>query len=86
MKTLSIQVPDELYERAARRAAAQGTSLERALVALVEQLGVEEESAVDVPVGPPEEEAHLDRVYEIMSRRYRSGHHDTAERHNEHQP
>jgi predicted DNA-binding antitoxin AbrB/MazE fold protein len=34
----------------------------------------------------PEEEAHLDRVYEIMSRRYKSGHHDTAERHNEHQP
>ena len=23
---------------------------------------------------------------EILSRRYRSGHHDTAERHNEHQP
>ncbi len=26
------------------------------------------------------------RVYEILSRRYNSGHHDTAERHNEHQP
>ncbi len=26
------------------------------------------------------------RVYEILSRRYDSGHHDTAERHNEHQP
>ena len=25
-------------------------------------------------------------VYEILSRRYDSGHHDTAERHNEHQP
>jgi predicted DNA-binding antitoxin AbrB/MazE fold protein len=32
------------------------------------------------------DEAHLDRVYEILSRRYKSGHHDTAERHNEHQP
>ena len=26
------------------------------------------------------------QVYEILSRRYNSGHHDTAERHNEHQP
>ena len=26
------------------------------------------------------------QVYEILSRRYSSGHHDTAERHNEHQP
>jgi hypothetical protein len=25
-------------------------------------------------------------VFEVLSRRYRSGHHDTAERHNEHQP
>ena len=25
-------------------------------------------------------------IDEILSRRYRSGHHDTAERHNEHQP
>ena len=28
----------------------------------------------------------LARVYGVLSRRYRSGHHDTAERHNEHQP
>src|SRR5437773_1228472 len=34
----------------------------------------------------PETEAHLDRVYGILSRRYKSGHHDTAERHDEHQP
>lgn len=26
------------------------------------------------------------RVYEILSRRFDSGHRDTAERHNEHQP
>jgi predicted DNA-binding antitoxin AbrB/MazE fold protein len=25
-------------------------------------------------------------VYDVLGRRYRSGHHDTAERHNEHQP
>ena len=28
----------------------------------------------------------LAAVYEVLSRRYNSGHHDTAERHNEHQP
>ena len=28
----------------------------------------------------------LARVYDVLSRRYRSGHRDTAERHNEHQP
>lgn len=33
-----------------------------------------------------EYEAHLDRVYAILSRRFHSGFHDTAERHNEHQP
>jgi predicted DNA-binding antitoxin AbrB/MazE fold protein len=27
-----------------------------------------------------------DEIDEILSRRYRSGHHDTAERHDEHQP
>lgn len=34
----------------------------------------------------PEFSAKLDKVYEILSRRHASGHHDTAERHNEHQP
>jgi predicted DNA-binding antitoxin AbrB/MazE fold protein len=28
----------------------------------------------------------MDAIYEILSRRFNSGHHDTAERHNEHQP
>jgi predicted DNA-binding antitoxin AbrB/MazE fold protein len=28
----------------------------------------------------------LDPIYEVLSRRHRSGHRDTAERHNEHQP
>jgi len=28
----------------------------------------------------------LAKIYEILGRRYRSGHNDTAARHNEHQP
>jgi predicted DNA-binding antitoxin AbrB/MazE fold protein len=28
----------------------------------------------------------LETVYDVLSRRFRSGCHDTAERHNEHQP
>jgi predicted DNA-binding antitoxin AbrB/MazE fold protein len=28
----------------------------------------------------------LTRIYEVLGRRYHSGHTDTAERHNEHQP
>ena len=31
-------------------------------------------------------EASLDSVYEILSRRFDSGEHDVAARHNEHQP
>lgn len=34
----------------------------------------------------PEEEAHLDRIYEILSRRHSGGDPQAAERHNEHQP
>ena len=26
----------------------------------------------------------MDEIYEVLSRRFRSGHHDTAQRHNEH--
>jgi predicted DNA-binding antitoxin AbrB/MazE fold protein len=36
-----------------------------------------------VPPGTPE---GLARIYEVLSRRYDSGHPDTAEQHNEHQP
>ena len=32
------------------------------------------------------DEASLDSVYEILSRRFDSGEHDVAARHNEHQP
>jgi predicted DNA-binding antitoxin AbrB/MazE fold protein len=35
---------------------------------------------------PPGTDEGLIRVYEILGRRFDSGHHDTAERHNEHQP
>ena len=35
---------------------------------------------------PPGTDEGLIRVYEILGRRFSSGHHDTAERHNEHQP
>ena len=45
------------------------------------------EESVDVrslvPLGTDE---GLIQVYEILGRRFHSGHHDTAERHNEHQP
>ena len=36
--------------------------------------------------GNPDFEKGLDAVYEVLGRRYSSGHTDTAERHNEHQP
>lgn len=45
---------------------------------------------VETPTDDAEPPTHVmearQRVYEILSRRYNSGHHDTAERHNEHQP
>lgn len=40
--------------------------------------------APEVP--PPEMSEGLRKVYEILGRRYSSGHTDTAARHNEHQP
>lgn len=45
------------------------------------------EEVVDVrSLAPPGTDEGLIRVYEILGRRFNSGHHDTAERHNEHQP
>ncbi len=35
---------------------------------------------------PPGTDEDLIRAYEILGRRFDSGHHDTAECHNEHQP
>ncbi|CAN5217480.1 hypothetical protein BH10PLA2_BH10PLA2_06690 [soil metagenome] len=45
------------------------------------------EELVDVrSLVPPGTDERLIRGYEILGRRFDSGHHDTAERHNEHQP
>lgn len=45
------------------------------------------EESLDVrSLVPPGTDESLVRVYEILGRRFNSGHHDTAERHNEHQP
>ena len=38
------------------------------------------------PERTPEEEAHIDRVYEILSRRFDGGEKEIAARHDEHQP
>lgn len=38
------------------------------------------------PSLPVPSAAELDAVYEVLGRRYKSGHTDTAARHNEHQP
>ena len=35
---------------------------------------------------PPTNPAEMAEVYDILGRRYRTGEHDVAERHNEHQP
>ena len=39
-----------------------------------------------VPIIPPGIRPTLAAVYPVLSQRYESGHHDTAERHHEHQP
>jgi hypothetical protein len=63
-------------------------------IELDEDLGVAEGQEVEVQVkivspqntpNPPMTEG-LAKVYEILGRRHSSGHTDTAERHNEHQP
>jgi predicted DNA-binding antitoxin AbrB/MazE fold protein len=38
------------------------------------------------PLDQPGDEPDLDAVYEVLSRRHRSGRHDLAARHDEHQP
>jgi predicted DNA-binding antitoxin AbrB/MazE fold protein len=56
-------------------------------VHLPEHVRVEFEPRVQPPGSEPVPLPEgLGRVYDLLSRRYRSGHHDTAERHNEHQP
>ena len=54
----------------------------------LEQVDLPEHALVLVEAALAEDESthEEDEIDEILSRRYRSGHHDTAERHNEHQP
>jgi len=64
-------------------------------IELDEDLGVSEGQEVEVQVTvidrvdgsklPPISDG-LAKVYEVLGRRHNSGHFDTAERHNEHQP
>ena len=63
-----------VYENGVFRPLEQVDLPEHALV-LVEATFADDESDQDA-----------DEIDEILSRRHRSGHHDTAERHNEHQP
>jgi predicted DNA-binding antitoxin AbrB/MazE fold protein len=54
-----------------------------------EPVDLPEHSVVEFDPRPVDENQHsaaLDAVYEVLSRRYHSGQHDLAERHNEHQP
>ncbi|MBO0700487.1 MAG: antitoxin family protein [Zavarzinella sp.] len=55
-------------------------------VALPEHTRVEFEPKVQPAPDVPAVPTGLARVYDVLSRRYKSGHPDTAERHNEHQP
>lgn len=52
----------------------------------VVDLQVTEEVGDVRSLAPPGTDDGLIGVYEILGRRFDSGHHDTAERHNEHQP
>jgi predicted CopG family antitoxin len=45
MKTLTVQVPDDVYERVERRAAARGTSLGEVVVDLLERLHSDQDDA-----------------------------------------
>jgi len=59
-------------------------------IELDEDLGVPEGQDVEVQVRvlppSPRMSEGLAKIYEILGERYDSGHSDTAERHNEHQP
>jgi hypothetical protein len=60
-------------------------------IELDEDLGVPEGQEVEVqvtilPAATPPMSEGLARVYAILGERFESGHRDTAERHDEHQP
>lgn len=46
MKTLTVEIPDKVYERAERRAAELGVSLREEIAELIERFGGEEDEAV----------------------------------------
>ena len=56
----------------------------------VERVELPEDCRVKLEVEPlepaSEDGGDVEAVYEMMSRRFRSGRHDLAERHDEHQP
>lgn len=45
MKTLTVQIPDDVYERVQRRAAAHGATLDQEIVDLLEGAETEREAA-----------------------------------------
>ncbi len=54
-----------------------------------EPIDLPEQSVVEFeprPVDDDRQKEALEAIYEVLSRRYHSGQHDLAERHNEHQP
>ena len=54
---------------------------------LIEPLPPAVDGSINVrALAPPGTDEALIRIYEILGRRFDSGHPDTAERHNEHQP
>lgn len=53
---------------------------------LLEPRPSKEETLAVRSLAPPGTPEGLLKIYEVLARRYDSGHHDTAERHNEHQP
>ena len=55
-------------------------------VNLPENTPVEFEPRVISEAGQSSVDEGLARIYDVLGRRYRSGHTDTAARHNEHQP
>ena len=55
----------------------------------IEPVEIPEQTLVEFeprPCEPPDAEERLDAIYEVLSRRHRSGQPDLAERHDEHQP
>ena len=80
LKRVLDEVPAELSEDAFINSA------EELFLELDSREAANSKSAGSPIVGQPDDPGHLDRVYEILSRRYSTGEGNLAERHNEHQP